>query len=152
MSETMTADGIIESNAALMDRHYDLRAIGAFPGETPFKYGELVFGQGLIEDIDGQPSVIADIPLDLQSIDNEFARLMPRFTYNSGCIMIAATLTTDTPHELTAMGLLDDQGNLLAAFGMLPIWITPTRTFDVIIKIHIDRSDDQAKPIEFTAK
>lgn len=145
----MTVTLINKESAALLDRYYDERALSSLPGlghEAFFQFGQIQWATDLIEEINGEPSVIKPIPSNLSALQNVFHTSDALYSYNNGSIIISTSISTgeipdNEAHKLSALGILDAKAGLVAAVGMLPMYVYSNRGMDVIITIKLAKND-----------
>lgn len=118
-----------------MTRYFERRAKASINLEPTFKLGQVVWGGGFETIVDGEPSVAA-IPLDTAGIPNAFLTNTPIYTYANGRITVRAVLPAGsvpagTQKKFTSLGILDDQGGLVAVLASTPIWIHDKRSLAV---------------------
>jgi hypothetical protein len=123
-------------SATIMDRYYDQRALSSI-SETPFfKFTDVAWGNGFVSyDENNKPSVDV-IPSNVSTISGEFHRNAPELTYSNGAITIRATITvgelaSDVNAEFSALYALDNEGKVIAAFAVTPIWMNSRRSLTV---------------------
>jgi len=131
---------VVLYDAQLMTRYYERRAQASINLISDFKLGQVVWGDGFEDTVDGQPSV-ATIPLDTAAIPDIFLTNDPIYTYANGRITIRAVLPAGsvaegTQSKFTALGVLDDQGGLVAVLASTPIWINDKRS--LVVEGYID--------------
>lgn len=139
---------IIEENAVLLDKYYDERALSSLPkkGYDPyFQFGLIQWATDLTEMIDGKPSVIETIPSDLAALQNVFFTSEALYAYNDGVIIISTSIDAgEIPqgeaYELSAVGILDSNTNMIAAIGMLPIWVYSNRGTELTVFIRLAKN------------
>lgn len=126
---------IVLYDAKLLMRYFERRAKASIGLEPTFRLGQVVWGGGFEATVDNQPSV-ANIPLDTQYIPNVFLTNTPIYTYANGRITVRAVLPAGsvpagTQQKFTSLGIVDDQGGLVAVLASTPIWIHDKRSLAV---------------------
>ncbi|UTZ44610.1 hypothetical protein [Vibrio campbellii] len=139
----MTSTVKMES-AALMDRYYDRRALSSISEVPFFKFDAVAWGKGFVTyDENGKP-VVTTIPTNVSEIEGEFHRNKPLLSYTNGIITLRASISVgELPvgvnEEFTALYATDDEGGVIAAFAVQPIWMNNKRSLVVEGTLEIGR-------------
>lgn len=119
-------------NTRLMNRFFEQRAQSAIAATPFFGFGQIAWGTGFTETVDGLPSVLAVLP-DSAVIAGEFARTNATYTYNATTKEITVqasipkgSLPAGTNVQWTTCYVLDRLGEVIALAVGLPTPVTST--------------------------
>ena len=122
----------IWQQSRLLNRYYEkvgLAAIGkgACPHFTEFRAG-----YGLVKDEDSANPILESIPANMQEIPNEFYRGLVESSFSNGVVLCKCEIpqgAVGTPVRHNLIGILDQDGDLVAVCQTLPDWVTPTEIY-----------------------
>lgn len=122
----------LTQNTRLLDRFFEQRAQSAVAPTPFFGFGQIAWGTGFTETVDGLPSVMAALP-DSANITGEFARTNATYTYNPATKEVTVqasipkgSLPGGTNVQWTTCYVLDKLGGVIALAVGLPTPVTPT--------------------------
>ncbi len=115
----------------LLDRFFEQRAKSAIAPVPFFGFGQIAWGSGYTEEVDGQPSVVANLPNDVDTITGQFHLSNATYTYNEATdeILVQASIPKNSlPANIAATWstcyVLDKQGGVIALVVTLPMPVT----------------------------
>ncbi|WP_419238313.1 hypothetical protein ACN08P_23085 (plasmid) [Photobacterium leiognathi subsp. mandapamensis] len=128
---------IVLDDAKLLNRYYDKRALSSLPQHSglPFRFGKVQWADDLIEMVNGKPSV-KPISATLARLQNVFHSNDAVFTYKNGEVFVRATIPSGTidagdSKQFSALGFLDNAGDLIAVCVTQPVWVYADRSLVV---------------------
>lgn len=130
----------------LLDRFYERRAMSACAAAPFFKFGQVAWGNGYVNNNDGQLSVWADLPSSVNTITGEFARTNASYTYDEVTKNITVrasipkgSLPVGVNAEFTALYVLDETGGVIALAVGMPVYMNSDRELTVVFVIDTAR-------------
>lgn len=122
----------------LLNRYYEkVGKAAAGAGACPH-FSEFVAGFGLVDETDPENPVLQKIPPNMTEIPRSFYRDLVETKYSDGQTVCRCEIPVggvDTPHRYNMIGILDQDGDLVAVCLTLPDWVTPTeadRAFPIL--------------------
>ena len=121
----------ILQKAHLLNRFFEQRAKSAVAPVPFFGFGQVAWGSGYTEIVDGLPSVIANFPDDVASVTGQFYLSNATYTYNDSTdeVLVQATipknaLPSGVSSTWSACYVLDRLGGVIALIATLPTPVT----------------------------
>jgi hypothetical protein len=117
----------------LLNRFFEQRAKSAIAPVPFFGFGQVVWGSGYTEMVDGQPSVVANLPDDVESVTGQFYLSNATYTYNEATDEVL--VQTSIPKGALPGGqsftfstcyVLDKEGGVIALVVTLPTPVMST--------------------------
>lgn len=122
----------IWQQSRLLNRYYEkvgLAAIGK--GACPH-FVEFRAGYGLVNDLDSSNPILEAIPPNMKEIPNEFYRGLVESSFSNGVALCKCEIpqgAVGAPVRHNLIGIMDQDGDLVAVCQTLPDWVTPTEIY-----------------------
>ena len=123
----------ITQKGHLLDRFFEQRAKSAIAPNPFFGFGQMAWGNGYTEIVDGQPSVLATLPNEVASITGQFYLSNASYSYNEATdqVLVQASipkhaLPAGVSQTWSACYVLDKAGGVIALLVTLPTPVTST--------------------------
>ena len=137
-------------DSILLERYYTQRALSMLPigGDAFFQLGDIDWGYGFIEPIDGKPSV-SPIPSFVETLENVFHTNTPVYNFINGQIIItcnlpAGSIPKDQSEQFSCIGVKDKDGEYVIIAATQPIWLYSDRGLacEIVINTNLGESSN----------
>lgn len=127
----MPSETTVFQQAKLLNKYYEKVGLAAAGKGSCPHFSEFRAGFGLVDESDPEAPVLQEIPANLTEIPREFYRGMVEAEYSNGstvckCEIPAGGVSVPTRYNL--IGILDQDGDLVAVCSTFPDWVTPTES------------------------
>lgn len=133
--------------AKLLNRYYDKVGLAAAGiGRCP-RFVEFRAGFGLVDEYSPSEPELQDIPPDMQEIPGEFYRGFVEVSYSAGVALCKCEIpqgAVGSPVRHNLIGILDDEGDLIAVCATLPDWVTPSEVYRAFPAITFPREEESS--------
>lgn len=130
----------------LLNRFFEQRAKSAIAAVPFFGFGQIAWGNGYTEMVDGLPSVVANLPDDVETTTGQFYLSNATYTYNETTdeVLVQAsipknTLPGGTNVTWSTCYVLDKAGGIIALVVQLPTPVTSTTGIAVEFILDVGR-------------
>lgn len=123
------ASGTIYQRSKLLNKYYEKVAMAAANiGFCP-RFCEFAAGYGLVDTSDPSKPVLTEIPANMTEVPNVFYRGEVVAEYSQGVTMCSCDIpigAVTEPKQYNLIGIIDQDGDLVAVCTTYPDWVTPT--------------------------
>lgn len=125
----MSESAPVFQQAKLLNRYYEKVGLAAAgKGNCP-RFTEFRAGFGLVDESNPEAPVLLAIPANLTEIPREFYRGLVEAEYSNGSTLCKCEIPiggVSTPTRFNMIGIVDQDGDLVAVCTTFPDWVTPT--------------------------
>lgn len=122
------SDAPVYQQAKLLNRYYEKVGLAAAgKGNCP-RFVEFRAGFGLVDETNPNSPVLLAIPGTLAEVPNEFYRGTVEAEYSNGSTVCKCEIPVGgvaTPTRYNLIGIVDQDGDLVAVCTTFPDWVTP---------------------------